>query len=482
MIIKVSPISASHGHNAINYAMNKDKHPDKVKPELLRVNHIDMGDITFGDPTSKDVWNLMKFHQEQFKFKRDDMFVRVELCPPMDKCRNWNTAEWNAWLDGCLRHLDDKENYYKKVPVLDKDGNPKYDRNGNLKYRIIGEPFRFQDCQFVATIHRDTANWHVHLIANRVTMDGKCMDMHKCHERAINAANKYVEELRQIDPTWKRADEYENQRKEQIYRDAIDVLKNMKAFDLDKYFDGMREKGYEVKPNTPDSNGVVHGYSIGIKIHPEDNNPLMYRSSKLGHGYALTIKNLMKTWESVQPKREDEQRVSSRPIPEQNPAPVVIIPDDDEKKRRWQKPEPDKKPTEPKVTYHHEGKPFDILKSVDDFIRSIIVLPTAADYADEEINGKDYNPIMPELDEVAETAAAGFAGMITLPLEMSTAGLEAGYISSGGVGGGGGPGTGWRDDDDEEWKERARRAAAAAGLMHAPKHGSKKSKSKGWHM
>ena len=45
MIIKVSPISASHGHNAINYAMNKDKHPDKVKPELLRVNHIDMGDM-----------------------------------------------------------------------------------------------------------------------------------------------------------------------------------------------------------------------------------------------------------------------------------------------------------------------------------------------------------------------------------------------------------------------------------------------------
>ena len=462
MIIKVEPISASHGHNAINYAMNKD---GKDKPELLRLNHLDMDDITFSDPSPRDVWDMMKLHQEKYKFRRDEMFVRVELCPPMDKCKNWKQDDWNRFLDGCLRHLDDEDNYYKKKPLKNTDGTPKLDEDGNPRYKILGEPFMFRKAQFVATIHRDSGKWHVHLIANRVTMDGKCMDMFRCHERAIKAADNLANAYRQADITWKTASEYDNKRKARIYRDAIEVLKGMDKFDLQDYFAGMRAKGWVVSPNSPDSKGVIHGYSIGEFVHPQDRTPLMYKASKLGHGYALTIANLERTWQRVQ---DEERRASGASI--QPTAPYVIhnpLQEEEKKRERQQTTQP-VKPKEPTVSYERDGKSFDILKSIDDLIRSLIVLPTAADYADEEMDGRDYSPEMPELDEVAGTAAAIFAGVLAMPLDITGG---SAYVSSGG-GGGSSSGIGKKDDDDE--REKARRAAMAAGLMHAPKHGQKK--------
>ena len=469
MIIKVEPISASHGHNAINYAMDKD---GKDKPELLRLNHLDLDDgVTFSQPSPKDVWDLMKLHQGKYRFHRDDMFVRVELCPPMEKCKNWEQKDWDDFLDRCLRLLDDEDNYYKKVPMKNKDGSPKLDKDGNQKYRTIGEPFMFKKAQFVAAIHRDTGNWHVHLIANRITMNGKCMDMEKCHKRAIKAADDYANEMRQVDITWKTASEYDNKRKERIYRDAVEVLKGMEKFNLQDYFAGMRARGWVVSPNTPDSNGVIHGYSIGEFVHEKDQTPLMYKASKLGHGYALTVKNLERTWQRIQ---DEERRASGASIQPTAQHPVQT-PVKEKERDQQQFIQPVAKPQEPTVTYEHEGKPFNILKSIDDLIRSLIVLPTAADYADEEMNGRDYSPEMPELDEVAETAAAFYAGILTMPLDLAGGST---YVSSGG-GGGSSSGIGKKDDDEE--REKARRAAMAAGLMHAPRHGQKKIYRPRWH-
>ena len=245
----------------------------------------------------------------------------------------------------------------------------------------------------------------------------------------------------------------------------------MEKFNLQNYFSGMRARGWVVSPNTPDSNGVVHGYSIGEYVHEKDNTPLMYKASKLGFGYALTVKNLQRTWQRVQ---DEERRASGAFIQptEQRPVQIPI-----KEKEHDQQPfiKPVDKPQEPTVSYEHEGKSFSILKSIDDLIRSLIVLPTAADYTDEEMDGHDYSPEMPELDEVAETAAAFYAGILTMPLDL--AGGSA-YVSSGG-GGGGSSSIGKKDDDDE--REKARRAAMAAGLMHAPRHGQKKIYRPRWH-
>jgi len=57
MVIKIHSISGTHGHNAISYAMKKDK--SEVKPEFLAANFIPNDDI-LGipvDPTS--VWILV---------------------------------------------------------------------------------------------------------------------------------------------------------------------------------------------------------------------------------------------------------------------------------------------------------------------------------------------------------------------------------------------------------------------------------------
>jgi hypothetical protein len=448
-IIKVEPISTSHAHNAIEYTMAKDR-ADKEKPEILRLNHIDMGDLTFSDPTPKDVWNLMKTHQAKYRFQRSEMFVRVELCPPMEKCRDWNNDQWQEWLDGCLRHLDDKNNYYRKQLIKDKDGKPKLDKDGKKRYRTIGKPFRFQDSQYVACIHRDSGKWHVHLIANRVTMDGECMDMHKCHERAIKASDNYADEL-----GWKHTSEYENQRKARIYKDALNVLKSMDAFNLDEYFKGMRSKGWVVRPNTPDSKGVIHGYSVGEYVREQDNTPLMYRASKLGYGDALTMKNLERTWNKVHGDTHTEVSLQTKPVQEERTAPSKT-----------------NATAEPAITYEYEGKTFEIPVIIDSYIRENITLPDISDYEDEEIDGEDYQPEIPTENDIAETAAAIFTGAMKLPLEIVEDLLSA--EPSGGGGGGGGSSC---DDDDDEWKDKARRAARYASGIHTPKHGSKKIKS-----
>ena len=275
MVIKIHSISGTHGHNAISYAMKKDK--SEVKPEFLAANFIPNDDI-LGipvDPTS--VWMSMKLRQEHSGHHVKDGFFRIEICPSAEESKGWGRKDFKKCLDDAIRHLD-------QTDFVTRAG------------KVIGHHTDLANTQWIATIHRDTDNLHIHLIANRITENNELQDANKCENRGFLAANKLA-----VERGWTMAKDKLAERKEQIHADAIAVLRNMKHFNIQEYFNRMRAMGWEINERY-DSSHVCRGYSIGSKLYKVDgtlSSTVMYKASDLGHGRDLMASKLANTWDKL---------------------------------------------------------------------------------------------------------------------------------------------------------------------------------------
>lgn len=424
MVIKMDTVGSSHGHNAIAYAINKGKTENRdPQPEFLRGNFVDGVDISeVPDPTT--VWMEMNFHQKNSGHNVKDGFIRIEICPPQEECQNWTDADWQKCLDDAIRHLDQTDRVTKAG-------------------KVIGKRTNLANSQYVATIHRDTDNWHIHLVANRVTRDSKLQDSNWCKERAKLAADAFAEER-----GWTKAEDRPNQRIERIHSDAIEVLKGMSSFSVEEYFSGLRAKGWKVDAKY-DSQNICRGYSIGEDIYKPNeqlSSSIRFKASELRHGRDLTVSRLAKTWQKLHAVNVNKPKPLTPAVAKpavkteepKRPATVAEVP----------------KPKDPGVTYQHDGKSFSIPKNIDDIIRDNINLPKIEDYKGEW----DAPTSMPSVDEVAGTAAAIFMGYIDAATTVAPTG-----------GGGGGSSSGWRDKDKDD-ENRAKGAAQAASIMHTPIH------------
>lgn len=310
MVIKIACISASHGVNAITYAMekNRDTPPGKpadVEPVFLSSNHLPVDDIT-GEPiTADDVWLAMKLRNENSNHKVKNPFFRIEICPTKEECERWTMKDWKQCLDDAIRHLD-------RTDYKDKSG------------KVKGRHTELANSQWVATVHFDTDKPHIHLIANRITEDGRCQDSNQDAKRAIMAANAMA-----IERGWIKAEDVDGDRKERIHSDAIDVLRSMKAFSYQDYFDAMRAKGWIVKEKY-DSYGNCVNYNIGEKLfktNGELSSTIMLKSSSLDSKRELTPKRLKQTWQRLHKNQANTQPVQKPVAPVQTPIqpkPVVV--------------------------------------------------------------------------------------------------------------------------------------------------------------
>jgi hypothetical protein len=177
--------------------------------------------------------------------------------------------------------------------------------------KVSGKHTMLAKSQYIATVHFDTGKPHVHIVANRLTMDGQMQDTHKCKERAKMAADIIAERY-----GWVKAEERTNHRMERIHDAAMKVLKGMDAWDIETYFAGMRRNGFEVEP-TYDNQGVCRGYSIGEKLYDLDGNyssTVMYKASakKFGHGRDLTVSKLYGTWQKLHSETAEMRTESYR--------------------------------------------------------------------------------------------------------------------------------------------------------------------------
>ena len=295
-------ISGAHAANAISYVLDKEKARKENKPVFLAANNIELNPLT-GKPYSPvEVLMDMQLLQASSKHKVENPFWRIELCPPKEECRDWTMEQWDKFCKDSVKVLDSTD--YKQEVVRDKDGYPVIDkRTGRPKVKVSGKRTMLGRSQYIATVHFDTGKPHVHIVANRLTMDGQMQDTHKCKERAKMAADIIAERY-----GWVKAEERTNHRMERIHDAAMKVLKGMDAWDIETYFAGMRRNGFEVEP-TYDSQGVCRGYSIGEKLYDLDGNyssTVMYKASakKFGHGRDLTVSKLYGTWQKLHPETE----------------------------------------------------------------------------------------------------------------------------------------------------------------------------------
>ena len=295
-------IDGAHAANAISYVLDKEKARKENKPVFLTSNNIELNPLT-GKPYSPvEVLMDMQLKLAASKHRVENPFWRIELCPPKEECSDWTMEQWDKFCRDCVKVLDSTD--YKQEVVRDKDGYPVIDkRTGRPKVKVSGKRTMLAKSQYIATVHFDTGKPHVHIVANRLTMDGQMQDTHKCKDRAKMAADIIAERY-----GWVKAEERTNHRMERIHDAAMNVLKGMDKWDIETYFAEMRRNGFEVEP-TYDSQGVCRGYSIGEKLYDLDGNyscTVMYKASakKFGHGRDLTVSKLYNTWQKLHPEME----------------------------------------------------------------------------------------------------------------------------------------------------------------------------------
>ena len=104
MVIKIQTADSSHGHNAINYAMNK-KADDGRKPEFISSANMPWDNI-FGDPIEpRAVWDYMKMRQKNCGRKIEDPFFHIELCPSKEESAGFTKSDWIKLIDDSIRNL-----------------------------------------------------------------------------------------------------------------------------------------------------------------------------------------------------------------------------------------------------------------------------------------------------------------------------------------------------------------------------------------
>lgn len=403
MIIKLNTIGVTHAHRAIDYALHKEK-SDKEKPIFLRANLIPQ-DFLGGVPETQHIYDCCLLRIKNSIHKVKDPFWRAEICPPMDECQNWNEEQWQKFLDNA-------------VAQLDKNGT-------DLKHS-----------PWVATQHRDTDNWHIHLVGSRITENGEIQEGHRCGLRAKKAAEELADKY-----GWVKAKDRKRKpgrkddwRKKQMNIDAYRILREMTLFNIDVFLARMQAKGWIVYA-TRDRDGIVRGYTVSERWRRPngEQRTTTFKASELGHSRDLTPSTIEATWNRMH--GIEVMTLTEGYMPLQVTG----------------------------VEYSYEGRRFIIPLWADDIIKNDVELPEPEEYEDEQ---EDAYPdgYDKEVENARATAAAIFIGLLT-------------YESIPAGGGGNSPSGGWRDDDEEE-RERARRAARAATTLHTPAHSPKKIKYK----
>ena len=379
----------------------------------------------------------------------------------------------NKLIDASIEKLDQTDHWGYRT-------NKKTDE----KYSCItGKHTNLADSQAVWAVHFDTDDLHIHGVANMVTEHNEIQEANKCNTRGFLAGDKVAEKF-----GLKQLSEYDNQRKERIHADGIAVLKGMKEFNLQTYFAEMIAKGWVIDPNTPDSKGIIHGYSVGEMLYHNDgslSSVIMFKSSELGHSKDLTPSHLLKTWQKVH--AEERETVHQ---PKQQTAPVVPIAPRkpgrwDEDERRIAEAEKRKKEEKARVTelQRVEKSKQREQSQQQQEARSAVskALSIIRNFVNEKFNVYDRDEQAGLLEGIVGkcllgghdssdrnnliSAANELMEMVTGPIEQLNKSLTIMTdmlneqsilppvsLSAGPSGGGTGSSGGWRKKDDDEWE------------------------------
>ena len=403
MIILARPVA--YGGNAARYAMEKED------ATVVKVNHMpDYLDAT-------EIWYRMKHHcqlhqQDRTVGRKLERFMTTfVLSPSKEESENYTLDDWANLADEGLEALD-------SVGLLPKGFKEKVKTN-------------FRNSMNVAALHRDSKSGtlHLHLDCCRVDNDGKTNDVHDVHIRAIRAA-----EIINARHGWEQPQEVREMRQQDIAEFCEYTLQKMDSFDIDRYFDMLRMRGYEVNPRYDTTNCKLVGYTIG-------KNASVFKASEIGRRFMAT--QLEATWKKYHPKPTQVRMKPAAPSVTQSIRPVRPTAQTTKPTRTKASPITQPK-AETSFTFYNINTPQGTkMVKIPNIVKDIFIneaqIPEGNDAA-----------------TIENVAMLLFAGYIDAATSMS---------ESCGGGGGSAPESDWDKKDDEDDLKFARRCLNMAHSM-----------------
>ena len=407
MLAKVVP----YGGYAVRYALEKEK------AKVVKVNHMLEG----LDPTS--IWYMMKHHcqlhqQDRTVGRKLERFMTTfVISPSKEEAEKFTMDDWANLADEALEVLD-------SIGIIPKGMKKEVKTN-------------FRNSMNVAGLHSDSKSGtlHLHLDCCRVDLNGNTNDVHDIHKRAMMAA-----EIINMRHGWQQPLDIRDMRREEIAEFCEYTLQKMDAFDVDRYFNLLRMKGYEVNPRCDKSHKLV-GYTVG-------KNASVFKASEIGRRYMVS--QLEATWKKLHPKPAQVRMKPSATTVTPGSRPIRPTAQTTLSIRTKVQPRVQPKPVPSFITFNIDtpigSKAVEIPNSVKGIFLNEAQVPEGNDTA--------------TVENIAHTAMLLFAGYIDAATSMS---------ESCGGGGGSAPESGWGRKDDEDEFAYAHRCLQMAHSMRKPK-------------
>lgn len=412
MIAKATAIQ--HGQAMTNYATKNNR------ADIVKTNHLSDGLPPMG------MWDEMVLHQSLFKQKYakkpiELTSIRFELSPSEEEARNWTMEDWQKCLDEFIHEID----HISKVNHIGK-------RKGKAATSV--KPTNIASSQYFAALHRDSKSGipHLHLVVNRIDMNGNLNDVKFIGERAVMAA-KAVNQHH----GWKDAMDIREERIEKITNVCMDVLRSMPVFDWNVYANRLRDKGYDIElVRDKTGQAKVHGYRFTF-------GRTTIKASELGVGRNLTASKIENTFRKLHPQTSPVgQRPSASPL------------------------RPSSLDSRNTAMSSGQSRSNDVAQSaIPARFRKII-----------EVDGERFNIVMQRTAynamksgiKVPENGSASHNNILNVAMLLFMNYLDAATSMSESCGGGGSPGSGWGRDKDEDDRDWARRCAMQAYSLCKP--------------
>ena len=391
----------SYGGNSVRYALEKEK------AKAVKVNNMPDG----LDPTA--IWYMMKHHCQYHQAERtvgrklERFMTTFVLSPSKAESANFTMEDWADLQDEAL-------------DVLDSVGLTPNGFSNEIKTN-------FTNSMNVGGLHSDSKSGtlHLHIDCCRVDMEGNTNDVHDIHLRAMKAA-----EIINMRHGWEQPQEIRNMRKAELVEDCENTLKDMQHFNMDRYFNLLRMKGYEVKSRYDKQRKLV-GYTVG-------KNASVFKASEIGRKFMAS--KIETTWQKLHPQPTQVKAKPSFPSVTSSTRSVAQTPT----------------ASQPKVQARPTATAF--LINTGDEVKKILIPNTVKDVFANEVQVPEDNETA-TIENVAHVAMLLFAGYIDAATSMSE---NCG-------GGGSAPSFGWgKKDDEDDWKF-AHRCAQMAHSMCKPK-------------
>ena len=408
--------SISHGSAMTNYATKHNR------ADIVLTRNFDEG------LTPLAMWGAMETIHQKYapKFRRKPVekpTLRMEVSPSLEETKGWTL---NDWYDYALRFLDE----FKKE-VQTKEGKKK----GAGKFNL-------DRAQIFACLHFDAKSGipHLHILINRIDLDGNLMNDSFVGESATKAAHAI-----NIERGWELPEDIHDAHLKEITDACYYILHGMARYDWDTYKHGLESRGYKVKEQR-DKQGVLHGYTI-LRGNSR------FKSSILGKGRDLTASKLEATWKKLHPVAQSVVKPSSTVGTSQTSERKPFTEHTSERHSVAQT-----RPEAPSV--------FRKIMSVDDEKYSI-TMPLEAYKA------------MKDAIEVPDESVP-FENVLNVAMLLFMNYVDAATTVSESCGGGGSTPSNWGKDKDEDEREWARRCAQHANWLCKPMSRSVR-KAKGIH-